>query len=310
MTLKQVQGDGRELTPSAPSGSAVGQERICRRPPSNSLKPSAPRRGWAAASASRRSTPRRLTARERLTVLLDPGSFEEVDMYVEHNCVDFGMESQKDPRRRRRHRVGHDQWPANLRLRPGLHRVRRLAVEGHAQKICKIMDAAMKVGAPVIGLNDSGGARIQEGVASLGGYAEVFQRNVLASGVIPQISLIMGPCAGGRSLFAGDDRLHLHGEGFELHVRHRARRGEDGDQRGSDARGTGRGRHPHHQSGVADVAFENDIDARSQPATSSTSCRCRTAMTFPNGPAPIHGPAGGQPRHLDPAVGQLAPCMS
>jgi hypothetical protein len=86
------------------------------------------------------------------------------------------------------------------------------------------MDHAMKVGAPVIGLNDSGGARIQEGVASLGGYADVFQRNVLASGVVPQISLIMGPCAGRRRLFARDDRLHLHGEGLVVHVRHRSRR--------------------------------------------------------------------------------------
>ena len=86
--------------------------------------------------------------------------------------------------------------------------------ERHAQKICKVMDAAMKVGAPVIGLNDCGGARIQEGVASLGGYAEVFQRNVLASGVVPQMSPDHGAVRGRRGLFAGDDRLHLHGEGF------------------------------------------------------------------------------------------------
>ena len=84
--------------------------------------------------------------------------------------------------------------------------------EAHAEKICKVMDQAMKVGAPVIGLNDSGGARIQEGVASLGGYAEVFQRNVMASGVVPQISMIMGPCAGGAVYSPGDDRLHLHGD--------------------------------------------------------------------------------------------------
>ena len=131
----------------------------------------------------------KLTARERLDVLLDEGSFEELDMYVEHNCVDFGMQDQMHPRRRRGHR----------------HRARSTAgwsivfsqdftvfggslSERHAQKICKIMDMAMKVGAPVIGLNDSGGARIQEGVASLGGYAEVFQRNVLARGVVPQLS--------------------------------------------------------------------------------------------------------------------------
>ena len=86
--------------------------------------------------------------------------------------------------------------------------------EAHAEKICKIMDHAMKVGAPVIGLNDSGGARIQEGVASLGGYADVFQRNVLASGVIPQISPDHGPVRRRRGVLAGHDRLHLHGEGL------------------------------------------------------------------------------------------------
>ncbi|MGQ5701142.1 acyl-CoA carboxylase subunit beta [Sandaracinobacteroides sp. A072] len=139
----------------------------------------------------------RLTARERLDILLDEGSFEELDMYVEHNCTDFGMESQK---------IAGD----GVVTGSGTINGRLVFVfsqdftvfggslsERHAQKICKIMDMAMKVGAPVIGLNDSGGARIQEGVASLAGYAEVFQRNVLASGVVPQLSLIMGPCAGG-----------------------------------------------------------------------------------------------------------------
>ena len=139
----------------------------------------------------------RLTARERLSVLLDPDSFEEVDMYVEHNCVDFGMEKQKIPG------DGVVTGSGTINGRLVYVFAQDFTVFGgslserHAQKICKVMDAAMKVGAPVIGLNDSGGARIQEGVASLGGYAEVFQRNVLASGVVPQISLIMGPCAGG-----------------------------------------------------------------------------------------------------------------
>ena len=139
----------------------------------------------------------KLTARERLHVLLDEDSFEEIDMYVEHNCVDFGMQDQKIP-------------GDGVVIGSGTINGRLVFVysqdftvfggslsERHAQKICKILDNAMKVGAPVIGLNDSGGARIQEGVASLGGYAEVFQRNVLASGVIPQLSMIMGPCAGG-----------------------------------------------------------------------------------------------------------------
>ncbi|WP_174273418.1 acyl-CoA carboxylase subunit beta [Sphingomonas bacterium] len=139
----------------------------------------------------------RLTARERVAVLLDPGSFEEYDMYVEHNCVDFGMQDQVIPG----DGVVTGSGTINGRLvfvfSQDFTVFGGSLSERHAQKICKIMDMAMKVGAPVIGLNDSGGARIQEGVASLGGYAEVFQRNVLASGVVPQISVIMGPCAGG-----------------------------------------------------------------------------------------------------------------
>jgi propionyl-CoA carboxylase beta chain len=139
----------------------------------------------------------RLTARERLTVLLDQDSFEEYDMFVEHNCADFGMDTQKFPG------DGVVTGSGTINGRLVFVFAQDFTVFGgslserHAQKICKVMDMAMKVGAPVIGLNDSGGARIQEGVASLAGYAEVFQRNVLASGVIPQISLIMGPCAGG-----------------------------------------------------------------------------------------------------------------
>ena len=139
----------------------------------------------------------KLTARERLDVLLDEGSFEELDMYVEHNCVDFGMDEGHIPG----DGVVTGSGTINGRLVYVFSQDFTVfggsLSERHAQKICKVMDAAMKVGAPVIGLNDSGGARIQEGVASLGGYAEVFQRNVLASGVVPQLSLIMGPCAGG-----------------------------------------------------------------------------------------------------------------
>ncbi|HWI85126.1 MAG TPA: carboxyl transferase domain-containing protein, partial [Sphingomonas sp.] len=139
----------------------------------------------------------RLTARERLDVLLDPGSLEELDMYVEHNCVDFGMADQVIPG----DGVVTGSGTINGRLvfvfSQDFTVFGGSLSERHAQKICKVMDAAMKVGAPVIGLNDSGGARIQEGVASLAGYADIFLRNTLASGVIPQISAIMGPCAGG-----------------------------------------------------------------------------------------------------------------
>uniref|UniRef100_A0A7N6A5D8 Propionyl-CoA carboxylase beta chain, mitochondrial n=1 Tax=Anabas testudineus TaxID=64144 RepID=A0A7N6A5D8_ANATE len=141
----------------------------------------------------------KLTARERVELLLDPDSFVESDMFVEHSCSDFGMEqdSNKFP--------GDSVVTGRGRINGRLVYVfsQDFTVFGgslsgaHAQKICKIMDQAMMVGAPVIGLNDSGGARIQEGVESLAGYADIFLRNVMASGVVPQISLIMGPCAGG-----------------------------------------------------------------------------------------------------------------
>ena len=139
----------------------------------------------------------KLTARERVSILLDENSFEEVDAYVEHNCVDFGMPDTVIPG----DGVVTGSGTINGRLvfvfSQDFTVFGGAVSERHAMKICKIMDTAMKVGAPVIGINDSGGARIQEGVASLGGYAEIFQRNVLASGVVPQLSLIMGPCAGG-----------------------------------------------------------------------------------------------------------------
>ncbi len=139
----------------------------------------------------------KLTARERIYLLLDEGTFEETDKFVRHRCTDFGMEEQR---------------PSGDGFVTGFGRIDgRLAYvfaqdftvfggslsETNAQKICKIMDLAMRNGAPVIGLNDSGGARIQEGVMSLAGYADIFLRNTLASGVVPQISAIMGPCAGG-----------------------------------------------------------------------------------------------------------------
>src|ERR1051325_10441847 len=139
----------------------------------------------------------KLTARERIDALLDPDSFEEYDMFVEHRSIDFGMENQKIPG----DGVVTGHGTINGRLVYVFSQdftVFGGALSGmHAAKICKIMDMAMKVGAPVLGLNDSGGARIQEGVDSLAGYADIFLRNTLASGVVPQISAIMGPCAGG-----------------------------------------------------------------------------------------------------------------
>ena len=161
------------------------------------------------------------------------------------------------------------------RLLAGFHRFRRFAVgERHAEKICKVMDNAMKVGAPVIGLNDSGGARIQEGVASLGGYAEVFQRNVLAIGVVPQLSLIMGPVRRRGGLFAGHDRLHLHGEGQLLYVRHRPRCCQDRYQRSGDAGRTGRGDHALPPRPASPMSLTRTTSRRCSPrATLSTSCR-------------------------------------
>src|ERR1700694_5895688 len=139
----------------------------------------------------------KLTARERIELLLDDGSFEEWDMFVEHRSSDFGMADQKIPGDGVVTGFGTINGRLVFVFSQDFTVFGGSLSEAHAEKICKVMDAAVKVGAPVIGLNDSGGARIQEGVASLAGYADVFQRNVLASGVIPQVSLIMGPCAGG-----------------------------------------------------------------------------------------------------------------
>jgi propionyl-CoA carboxylase beta chain len=139
----------------------------------------------------------KLTARERIALLLDEDSFEEWDVFVEHRCVDFGMAEKKVPGDGVVTGCGTINGRVVFVFSQDFTVFGGSLSEAHAEKICKVMDQAMKVRAPIIGLNDSGGARIQEGVASLGGYAEVFQRNVLASGVVPQISVIMGPCAGG-----------------------------------------------------------------------------------------------------------------
>lgn len=206
----------------------------------------------------------RLTARERIDLLLDPGSFEEVDMYVEHNCIDFGMAEQKIPG----DGVVTGSGTINGRLVYVFSQDFTVfggsLSERHAQKICKIMDMAMKVGAPVIGLNDSGGARIQEGVASLAGYAEVFQRNVLASGVIPQLSVIMGPCAGGAVyspaitdfIFMVKDSSYMFVTGPDVVKTVTAEVVTQEELGGASTHTV--------KSGVADLAFENDVEAISQ----------------------------------------------
>ena len=203
----------------------------------------------------------KLTARERLEILLDEGSFEEYDMYVTHRATDFGMADQK---------VAGDGVVTGW----GTINGRMVYVfsqdftvlggslsETHAEKICKIMDMAVKNGAPVIGLNDSGGARIQEGVASLAGYANVFKRNVDASGVIPQISVIMGPCAGGAVyspamtdfIFMVRDSSYMFVTGPDV-VKTVTNEVVTAEELG--------GARTHTQkSSVADGAFDNDVEA-------------------------------------------------
>jgi propionyl-CoA carboxylase beta chain len=203
----------------------------------------------------------KLTARERIELLLDPDSFEEWDMFKEHRCTDFGMEKQTVPG----DGVVTGYGTINGRLvfifSQDFTVFGGALSEAHAEKICKVMDHAMKAGAPVIGLNDSGGARIQEGVASLGGYADVFQRNVLASGVVPQISMIMGPCAGGAVyspamtdfIFMVKDSSYMFVTGPEVvkTVTHEEVTAEE--LGGAVTHNT--------KSGVADLAFENDVEA-------------------------------------------------
>jgi len=203
----------------------------------------------------------KLSARERIDLLLDAGSFEEWDMFVEHRSSDFGMADQKVPG----DGVVIGWGTVNGRLvfvfSQDFTVFGGSLSEAHAEKICKVMDQAMKVGAPVIGLNDSGGARIQEGVASLGGYAEVFQRNVLASGVVPQISMIMGPCAGGAVyspamtdfIFMVKDSSYMFVTGPDV-VKTVTHETVTHEQLGGAVTHT-------TKSGVADLAFENDVEA-------------------------------------------------
>jgi propionyl-CoA carboxylase beta chain len=139
----------------------------------------------------------KLIARERVEALLDDGTFEELDALVEHRCLDFGMAEQKVPGDGVVSGYGKVDGRLVYVFAQDFTVFGGSLSETNAQKICKVMDLAVKMGAPIVGLNDSGGARIQEGVASLGGYADIFVRNTLASGVVPQISAIMGPCAGG-----------------------------------------------------------------------------------------------------------------
>jgi propionyl-CoA carboxylase beta chain len=203
----------------------------------------------------------KLTARERIDLLLDEGSFEEWDTFVEHRCTDFGMADKKVPGDGVVTGYGTVNGRVVFVFSQDFTVFGGSLSEAHAEKICKVMDHAMKVGAPVIGLNDSGGARIQEGVASLGGYAEVFQRNVMASGVIPQISVIMGPCAGGAVyspamtdfIFMVRDSSYMFVTGPDV-VKTVTHEEVTAEQLG--------GAVTHSTvSGVCDRAYENDVEA-------------------------------------------------
>ncbi len=203
----------------------------------------------------------KLTARERIDLLLDDDSFEEFDMFVAHRCTEFGMQESRP-------------YGDGVVTGWGTINGRQVYVfsqdftvlggsvsETHAKKICKIMDMAIQNGAPVIGLNDSGGARIQEGVDSLAGYAEVFQRNIQASGVIPQISVIMGPCAGGAVyspamtdfIFMVKDTSYMFVTGPDV-VKTVTNEVVTAEELGGASTHT-------RKSSVADGAFENDVEA-------------------------------------------------
>jgi propionyl-CoA carboxylase beta subunit len=243
----------------------------------------------------------KLTARERIELLLDQDTFEEWDMFVEHRCVDFGMD---------RHSIPGDGVVTGY----GTVNGRVVFVfsqdftvfggslsEAHAEKICKIMDHAIKVGAPVIGINDSGGARIQEGVASLGGYADVFQRNVLASGVVPQISLIMGPCAGGAVyspamtdfIFMVKDSSYMFVTGPDVvkTVTHEEVTHEE--LGGAVTHST--------VSGVADRAFENDVEALAMLR------RFINYLPANNRVPPPHRPTPDTADRVEPSLDTLVP---
>lgn len=203
----------------------------------------------------------KLTARERIGALLDENSFEEWDVFVEHRCTDFDMAENAVPGDGVVTGYGTINGRTVFVFSQDFTVLGGSLSEAHARKICKVMDHAMRVGAPVIGLNDSGGARIQEGIDSLAGYAEVFQRNVLASGVIPQISMIMGPCAGGAVyspaitdfVFMVRDTSYMYVTGPEVvkTVTHETVTHEE----------LGGATTHSSRSGVADGAFDNDIDA-------------------------------------------------
>jgi propionyl-CoA carboxylase beta chain len=243
----------------------------------------------------------KLTARERVELLLDADSFEEFDMFVTHRCTDFGMGDEK---------------PAGDGVVTGWGTINGRLVyvfsqdftvmggsvsETHAAKICKIMDMAIQNGAPVIGLNDSGGARIQEGVSSLAAYGEVFQRNIDASGVVPQISVIMGPCAGGAVyspamtdyIFMVKDSSYMFVTGPDV-VKTVTNEVVTAEELGGASAHT-------KKSGVADAAFENDVEALAEVR------RLVDFLPTSNRVPPPVRPFFDDPARLEPSLDTLVP---
>ena len=243
----------------------------------------------------------KLTARERLEMLLDADSFEEYDMFVAHRCTDFGME------KTRHYGDGVVTGWGTINGRQVYVFSQDFTVLGgsvsetHAAKICKIMDMAIRQGAPVIGLNDSGGARIQEGVSSLAAYGEVFQRNIEASGVVPQISVIMGPCAGGAVyspamtdfIFMVRDSSYMFVTGPDVV---KTVTGEI-----VTAEELGGAKTHSSKSSVADAAFENDVEALAEVR------RLIDLLPRSNREAPPARPFFDAPDRIEPSLDTLVP---
>jgi propionyl-CoA carboxylase beta chain len=243
----------------------------------------------------------KLTARERIELLLDEGSFEEYDTFVTHRCTDFGMEKTRAPG----DGVVTGWGTVNGRMvyvyAQDFTVLGGSVSETHAAKICKVMDLAVQNGAPVIGINDSGGARIQEGVAALAGYGEIFQRNIIASGVVPQISLIMGPCAGGAVyspamtdfIFMVRDTSYMFVTGPDVvkTVTNEVVSAEDLGGAGTHTK----------RSSVADGAYDNDVELLAEAR------RLIDFLPASNRQKPPVRPFFDDPARVEPSLDSLVP---
>ena len=259
------------------------------------------RKGGGAKRVAAQHAKGKLTARERLEALLDEGSFEEYDMFVRHRCADFGMDETHYPG------DGVVTGWGTINGRQVYVFSQDFTVFGGsvsetvAAKICKIMDMAMRVGAPVIGLNDSGGARIQEGVGSLAAYGEVFQRNIEGSGVIPQISVIMGPCAGGAVYSpAMTDFIYMVRDSSYMFVT-----GPDVVKTVTNetvtAEELGGAKTHTTKSSVADAAFENDVETLAEVR------RLVDFLPLSNREKPPLRPFFDDPERVDESLNSLVP---